>query len=130
MIKVEVPGSGDLARALGADPELSKAGLGIWFLAQNAGKRSLTLDLKTTAAQEVFERLVREADVLLENFRPGVLERLGFSWEVLQELNPGLVCCAVSGFGQTGPMRGRPASSSGRRWRNSSAGRSSSPTAT
>jgi len=109
VIKVEVPGSGDLARNLGADPMLSEAGLGVSFLAQNAGKRSLTLDLKSPAGKEVFERLVREADVLLENFRPGVLERLGFSWEVLRGLNPGLVYCAVSGFGQTGPMRGRPA---------------------
>jgi crotonobetainyl-CoA:carnitine CoA-transferase CaiB-like acyl-CoA transferase len=109
VIKVEVPGSGDLARNLGADPELSKDGLGISFLAQNAGKRSLTLDLKSPAGKEVFERLVREADVLLENFRPGVLDRLGFGWEHLRALNEGLVYCAVSGFGQTGPMRGRPA---------------------
>ncbi|MEV8371636.1 CaiB/BaiF CoA-transferase family protein [Kribbella sp. NPDC056861] len=109
VIKVEVPGAGDLARSLGADESLSAAGLGVSFLAQNAGKRSLTLDLKSAAGKEVFERLVREADVLLENFRPGVLERLGFSWPTLRELNPGLVYCAVSGFGQTGPMRGRPA---------------------
>jgi crotonobetainyl-CoA:carnitine CoA-transferase CaiB-like acyl-CoA transferase len=109
VIKVEVPGSGDLARSLGADASLSEAGLGVSFLAQNAGKRSLTLDLKSAAGKEIFERLVREADVLLENFRPGVLERLGFPWATLRELNPGLVYCAVSGFGQTGPMRGRPA---------------------
>jgi crotonobetainyl-CoA:carnitine CoA-transferase CaiB-like acyl-CoA transferase len=109
VIKVEVPGTGDLARNLGGDPELSAAGLGISFLAQNSGKRSLTLDLKNPAGREVFERLVREADVLLENFRPGVLARLGFPAETLRELNPGLVYCAVSGFGQTGPMRGRPA---------------------
>jgi len=109
VIKVEVPGTGDLARNLGGDPELSAAGLGISFLAQNAGKRSLTLNLKNPAGREVFERLVREADVLLENFRPGVLARLGFPAETLRELNPGLVYCAVSGFGQTGPMRGRPA---------------------
>jgi crotonobetainyl-CoA:carnitine CoA-transferase CaiB-like acyl-CoA transferase len=109
VVKVEVPGSGDLARQLGADPELSADGLGISFLAQNSGKRSLTLDLKSAAGKEVFTRLVRDADVLLENFRPGVLERLGFGWDVLRELNPGLVYCAVSGFGQTGPMRGRPA---------------------
>jgi crotonobetainyl-CoA:carnitine CoA-transferase CaiB-like acyl-CoA transferase len=109
VVKVEVPGSGDLARNLGADPALSAAGLGISFLAQNSGKRSLTLDLKSPAGQEVFERLVRSSDVLLENFRPGVLERLGFGWETLRSLNPGLVYCAVSGFGQTGPMRGRPA---------------------
>lgn len=109
VIKVEVPGSGDLARNLGGDPDLSKDGLGISFLAQNAGKRSLTLNLKSAAGREVFERLVREADVLLENFRPGVLERLGFPVDLLRALNPGLVYCAVSGFGQTGPMRGRPA---------------------
>ncbi|WP_202873934.1 CaiB/BaiF CoA transferase family protein [Kribbella speibonae] len=109
VIKVEVPGSGDLARNLGGDPDLSKDGLGISFLAQNSGKRSLTLNLKSAAGREVFERLVREADVLLENFRPGVLERLGFPVDVLRSLNPGLVYCAVSGFGQTGPMRGRPA---------------------
>ncbi|MEU0091100.1 CaiB/BaiF CoA-transferase family protein [Kribbella sp. NPDC006257] len=109
VIKVEVPGSGDLARNLGADPSLSKEGLGISFLAQNAGKRSLTLDLKSPAGQEIFERLVGEADVLLENFRPGVLDRLGFGWERLRAVNEGLVYCAVSGFGQTGPMRGRPA---------------------
>ncbi|NOL40686.1 CoA transferase [Kribbella sandramycini] len=109
VVKVEVPGSGDLARSLGGDAELSAEGLGVSFLAQNGGKRSLTLDLKNPAGREVFERLVREADVLLENFRPGVLARLGFPVERLRELNAGLVYCAVSGFGQTGPMRGRPA---------------------
>jgi crotonobetainyl-CoA:carnitine CoA-transferase CaiB-like acyl-CoA transferase len=109
VIKIEVPGAGDLARNLGGDPELSKDGLGISFLAQNAGKRSLTLNLKNVSGREVFERLVRASDVLLENFRPGVLERLGFGPDVLRLLNPGLVYCAVSGFGQTGPMRGRPA---------------------
>ncbi|TWD83951.1 crotonobetainyl-CoA:carnitine CoA-transferase CaiB-like acyl-CoA transferase [Kribbella amoyensis] len=109
VVKVEVPGTGDLARNLGADPALSDRGLGVSFLAQNAGKRSLTLDLKTPRGREVFERLVRGADVLLENFRPGVLARLGFGPDVLRSLNEGLVYCAVSGFGQTGPMRGRPA---------------------
>jgi crotonobetainyl-CoA:carnitine CoA-transferase CaiB-like acyl-CoA transferase len=109
VIKVEVPGSGDLARNLGGDPALSADGLGISFLAQNSAKRSITLDLKNPRGREVFERLVGEADVLLENFRPGVLARLGFPVEVLRSVNPGLVYCAVSGFGQTGPMRGRPA---------------------
>ncbi len=109
VVKIEVPLTGDLARNLGADPELSAAGLGVSFLAQNSGKRSLTVDLKTTGGKEVFTRLVGSADVLLENFRPGVLERLGFGWETLHGLNPRLVYCAVSGFGQTGPMRARPA---------------------
>ncbi|MFC0625655.1 CaiB/BaiF CoA transferase family protein [Kribbella deserti] len=109
VVKVEVPGTGDLARNLGASPELSAEGLGISFLAQNAAKRSLTVDLKTPAGREVLTRLIAGADVLLENFRPGVLERLGFGAERLREINPGLVYCAVSGFGQTGPMRARPA---------------------
>ncbi|MCW3820258.1 CoA transferase [Micromonospora sp. DR5-3] len=109
VIKVEVPGTGDLARQLGADAELSRQGLGISFLAQNAGKRSVTVNLKSPAGREVFERLLAGADVLIENFRPGVLERLGFGWERLREQYPGLVYCAVSGFGSTGPDSRRPA---------------------
>jgi crotonobetainyl-CoA:carnitine CoA-transferase CaiB-like acyl-CoA transferase len=109
VVKVEVPGTGDLARNLGGDPSLNADGLGVSFLAQNSSKRSVTVNLKSDRGAEVFTRLVRDADVLLENFRPGVLARLGFGWEVLRELNPRLVYCAVSGFGQTGPMRGRPA---------------------
>lgn len=109
VIKVEVPGSGDLARNLGADPALSARGLGVSFLAQNAAKRSVTVDLKHPGGQEVFRRLVASADVVLENFRPGVMARLGFGWEQLRALQPRLVYCAVSGFGQTGPMRDLPA---------------------
>ncbi|PSL00043.1 crotonobetainyl-CoA:carnitine CoA-transferase CaiB-like acyl-CoA transferase [Murinocardiopsis flavida] len=109
VVKVEVPGSGDLARRLGGDPGLNADLLGASFLAQNGGKRSITLDLKSEGGREVFTRMVRGADVLLENFRPGVLERLGFGWDALRAANPGLVYCAVSGFGQTGPLRDRPA---------------------
>lgn len=109
VVKVEVPGSGDLARQLGASAELNGRGLGASFLAQNAGKRSLTLDLKTPGGRETMTRLVRRSDVLLENFRPGVLERLGFGWKDLSAVNPGLVYCAVSGFGSDGPLSGRPA---------------------
>lgn len=109
VIKVEMPGSGDLARQLGADPALIRENLGVSFLAQNAGKRSVTVNLKHPSGREVFAELVAKADVLLENFRPGVLEKLGFSWDRLREINPGLVYCAVSGFGSTGPMRDRPA---------------------
>ena len=100
VVKVEVPGTGDLARHLGADPELSARGLGVSFLAQNAAKRSVTVDLKHPRGREVFGRLVASADVLLENFRPGVLARLGFGWDELRTIRPGLVYCAVSGFGQ------------------------------
>lgn len=107
--KVEVPGRGDLARQLGPDPELNARGIGASFLAQNSGKRSVELDLKSLEGREAFERLLDTADVLLENFRPGVMSRLGYSWDRLQELQPALVYCAISGFGQTGPMSQRPA---------------------
>ncbi|MGW4068783.1 CaiB/BaiF CoA transferase family protein [Nocardia grenadensis] len=109
VIKIETPGAGDLARQLGADAELSGENLGVSFLAQNSGKRSVTVNLKTSGGKEVFERLVASADVLLENFRPGVLERLGFGWDRLRAVNPRLVYCAVSGFGASGPMQTRPA---------------------
>jgi len=110
VIKVELPGHGDLARHLGPDPELNEAGLGASFLAQNAGKKSVQLNLKDPADQLAFADLVRDADVLLENFRAGVLARLGFGWpDPLRSLNAGLVYCAISGFGQTGPMRHAPA---------------------
>jgi crotonobetainyl-CoA:carnitine CoA-transferase CaiB-like acyl-CoA transferase len=109
VVKVEVPGAGDLARHLGPDPELNGAGIGASFLAQNAGKKSIELDLKDPTGRAVFEDLVRGADVLLENFRAGVLARLGFDWPRLRSLNPGLVYCAISGFGQTGPMSQAPA---------------------
>ncbi len=109
VVKVELPGQGDLARRLGPDPELNQAGLGSSFLAQNAGKKSVELDLKSPAGRLEFERMVGDADVLLENFRAGVLARLGYGWDRLRELNPGLVYCAISGFGQTGPMSQAPA---------------------
>ncbi|MFD4180643.1 CaiB/BaiF CoA transferase family protein [Rhodococcus sp. NPDC058514] len=109
VIKIESPGAGDIARQLGGSTTLSGEHLGTSFLAQNAGKRSIAIDLKTAGGAEVFESLVKRADVLLENFRPGVLERLGFGWDRLRSINPRLVYCAVSGFGADGPMRARPA---------------------
>ena len=109
VVKVELPGHGDLARHLGPDPALNAAALGASFLAQNAGKKSVELDLKDPAGREAFTGLIREADVLLENFRAGVLGRLGFGWPELRALRPELVYCAISGFGQTGPMAGAPA---------------------
>src|SRR5262249_60967638 len=77
--KVEAPPSGDLARQLGADAELNHELMGASFLAQNAGKRSVTVNLKSKAGKEVFGRLVRSADVVMENFRPGVMARLDLS---------------------------------------------------
>jgi CoA:oxalate CoA-transferase len=109
VIKIETPGSGDLARQLGADAALNKRLMGTSFLAQNAGKRSIALNLKSAAGKAVFERLAQSADVVLENFRPGVMERLGLGYEALKALNPRIVYCAISGFGQTGPMAKAPA---------------------
>lgn len=109
VVKIELPGRGDLARHLGPDPELNQAGLGASFLAQNAGKKSLELDLKDGDDLSVFEDLVRGADVLLENFRAGVLARMGFDWPRLHAISPSLVYCAISGFGQAGPMSQAPA---------------------
>ena len=109
VIKIEIPGAGDLARDMGDDDYLKSESMGAAFVAQNSGKRSITIDLKSAGGRTVFGRLVDSSDVLLENMRPGVLERLGFSWAVLHERNPALIYCAVSGFGQTGPLAKRAA---------------------
>lgn len=107
VIKVEVPGVGDLARKMGADPALGRRQMGASYLAMNAGKKSLTLNLKAEQGKQVFRRLAGTADVVLENFRPGAMARLGLSAEALRALNPRLIYCAVSGFGQTGPLADR-----------------------
>lgn len=109
VIKVEAVGRGDLARQLGADPELNKANMGVSFLAQNAGKKSVTVNLKNATGREIFLKLVETADVVVENFRPGVMTRLGVGYETLKEVNPTLIYCAISGFGQEGPWIRRPA---------------------
>jgi len=108
VIKIEVPGRGDLSRKMGADPGLGEKQMGASFLALNAGKQSLTLDLKRARGKEVFKRLVRDADVVLENFRPGTMQKLGLDYPVLKALNAGVVYCAISGFGQAGPLAQRP----------------------
>ncbi len=108
VLKIEAP-EGDLARGLGADPDLNRLGMGASFLAQNAGKRSVVLDLKAPPDRARFLALVDEADALVENFRPGVMERLGLGADVLRARKPALVYCAISGFGQTGPMSANPA---------------------
>ena len=108
VIKVESP-EGDLARKLGADPAYANAGMGISFLAVNAGKESIALDLKHPEGRDVFLRLVVLADALVENFRPGVMARLSLDHAVLARVNARLVYCAISGFGQTGPFAHRPA---------------------
>jgi CoA:oxalate CoA-transferase len=109
VIKIEQPGSGDLARRLGADPAAAARLMGASFVAVNAGKQSVTLNLKQDAAKNIFKQLVAESHVVLENFRPGVMKRLGLDYEVLSKINPRLVYCGVSGFGQHGPLASRPA---------------------
>jgi crotonobetainyl-CoA:carnitine CoA-transferase CaiB-like acyl-CoA transferase len=109
VIKVEVPESGDLARQLGAAPALNARRMGTSFLAQNSGKKSITVNLKNEAGKAVLRRLVESADVLVENFRPGVMDRLGLGYAELRAVNPALVYCAISGFGQSGPLKDAPA---------------------
>lgn len=104
VIKVEVPGVGDLSRKMGADRDAGRRQMGTSYLAFNANKKSIALNLKSDAGKDVFRRLAKDADVVLENFRPGAMERLGLSAESLRALNPRLIYCAVSGFGQTGPL--------------------------
>jgi crotonobetainyl-CoA:carnitine CoA-transferase CaiB-like acyl-CoA transferase len=109
VIKIENPLEGDLARKLGNVPALNERLMGTSFLAQNANKKSLTLNLKEPEARAIFMKLAARADVVVENFRPGVMDRLGLSYEVLSGVNPGLIYCAISGFGQTGPDAMKPA---------------------
>lgn len=105
VIKVEVPGRGDDARQIGPWWYHQSA----YFMSLNRGKESIALDLKSQTDRGTFERLLEEADVLIENYRPGTMERLGYSWELLHDIYPRLVYAAVSGFGQTGPYAPRPA---------------------
>lgn len=109
VIKVETPRTGDLARQLGADADLNARGMGVSFLAQNAGKKSVTVNLKHPDGKALFLRLLETADVLVENFRPGVMDRLGLGYDTLKQTRPELIYCAISGFGQEGPWVHRPA---------------------
>lgn len=102
VVKVEPP-QGDPMRGL--DPVTNNRGAGPYHALVNAGKRVIALDLKSDSGKADFERLITVADVLMESYRPGVLDRLGFGHARLRKLNPGLVHCALSGYGQNGPMR-------------------------
>ena len=103
VIKVEEPRLGDYARI--TPPHWADSGVGTYFLLLNRNKKSLTLNLKSEGGRAVFRRLVGTADVLLESFRPGVMDRLGLGWDGLRRINPRLVYCAISGYGQDGPYR-------------------------
>ena len=104
VIKIEAPGTGDPLR----NWRLIKNGTSVWWQVQSRNKRSIALDLREAEGQDIARRLIAEADVLIENFRPGTLEGWGMGWEELQKLNPGLVMLRISGYGQTGPYRDMP----------------------
>jgi CoA:oxalate CoA-transferase len=109
VIKIENPKDGDLARKLGIVPELNDQLMGTSFLAQNANKKSVTLNTKSAEGKEIFRKLVATADVVVENFRPDVMSRLDLGYEDLRAINSRLIYCAISGFGQTGPDALKPA---------------------
>ena len=104
VIKIEAPGAGDPLR----NWRMMKDGTSVWWQVQSRNKRSLALDLRSAEGQDIARKLIAEADVLVENFRPGTLESWGMGWDVLSELNPGLVMLRISGYGQTGPYRDLP----------------------
>jgi crotonobetainyl-CoA:carnitine CoA-transferase CaiB-like acyl-CoA transferase len=104
VIKVEPPGVGDPLRKW----RLLKDGTSVWWEVQSRNKRSVAIDLRTVDGQETVRRLAAEADVLIENFKPGAMEAWGLGWEALHALNPRLIMLRISGYGQTGPYRDRP----------------------
>jgi len=106
VIKVEQPGQGDNSRKM---PPHFINGLSAYYLGLNRNKKSLTLNLKAPEGKNIFMELVKKSDVILDNFRPGVRERLGIDYESLKKLNTRIISCSISGFGQTGPYRDRPA---------------------
>src|SRR5690242_5914367 len=105
VIKVEPPPAGDDSRQWG--PPFIKD-ISTYFLSVNRNKKSIGLNLKNAAGRQILWKLLERADVLVENFRPGVLDKLGFSYEAVAKENPSIVYCSISGFGQTGPYRDRP----------------------
>ena len=104
VIKIEEPGKGDDTRGW---PPFA-GGEATYFLSVNRNKKSLTLNMKATEGQEILRKLVARSDVMLENFRPGTMERLGFGYDSLRRLNPRLIYCSISGFGESGPEASRP----------------------
>lgn len=109
VVKVESPDEPDHTRIQGHEKDARDAGMGSGFLTQSSNKKSLTLDLKQESAREAFKRLVAQADILVENYRPGAFEALGLGYEDLSKLNPRLIYCSMSAFGQTGIKRERTA---------------------
>jgi len=107
VIKIELPGQGDWVRLTGIDPELAKAGMGTHFLSQNAGKKSVTVNMKDDRGCDIVKKLIETADVFVENFRPGAAKRLGLAYEDVCEIKPDIVYCSLSAYGQDGPISHR-----------------------
>jgi len=106
VIKIEKPGLGESSRQM---PPHFFEGQSAYFIAMNRNKKSMTLDLKSDAGKRIFYDLARKSDVVIDNFRPGVVKKLGIDFDTLKQMNPRIICCSISGYGQTGPFRDRPA---------------------
>jgi formyl-CoA transferase len=104
VIKIEPPLNGDPLRQW----RILEGGTSLWWQVQSRNKQSLALDVRTAQGQEIARRLIGECDILIENFRPGTMEKWGLGWDVLQAINPGLIMLRISGYGQTGPYRDLP----------------------
>ena len=109
VIKIEPPDSPDMTRIEGATPALNDEHYGTYFMAQNAGKRAISVDIKTAQGKDILMQLVETADVLVENYRGGTMDALGFGYNDLKLRNPRLIYCSLTGFGHTGPKRSDPA---------------------
>jgi len=105
VIKIEPPDNPDMVRFMGADNEMNAKGLGSNHLSQNSNKKAITLNLKTTQGQDILKKLVAKSDVLVENYRAGAMAKIGLGYDELSAINPGLIYCSITGFGQTGPKR-------------------------
>ncbi len=109
VIKIEQPGQGDQMRTMMANNDLADLKLSPAFLGVNANKRGITVDLKNPDAREILERLLANADVVIENFKAGVIERLGYGYDAVRAIKPDIIYCSISGYGQQGPMAGQAA---------------------
>jgi crotonobetainyl-CoA:carnitine CoA-transferase CaiB-like acyl-CoA transferase len=106
VIKIEKPGEGEGSRGM---PPHYFDGESAYFIAMNRNKKSMTLDLKNEKGKEIFYELAKKSDVVVDNFRPGVVKKLGVDYDALKKINPRIICCSISGYGQTGPFKDRPA---------------------
>ena len=109
VIKIEPLGTGDSGRNLGSDETLNDSQMGALFLGMNMGKKSMALNLKNPEGIDIFKNMVAKCDVVVENFRAGVMDKLGLSFDTLKTINPNIIYCSISGYGQQGPMSNRAA---------------------